>query len=180
MASDLLVCSCDRTRTYNLPVNSRLLCQLSYAGMLAGEPTVGASVGYRTGQRRPRPSRRYSTATERGDNVGCRGYTQLQIRTDPSATQAIRPVDRRPTSEERACDTRPLSSSELPRATSSAHAPDGSATSRSSGSPRRSKRTPQFSRPQTRCRRRLCNSATGPAALCRRRPVQWATISSAR
>ena len=24
--------SCDRTRTYNLPVNSRLLCQLSYAG----------------------------------------------------------------------------------------------------------------------------------------------------
>ena len=24
--------SCNRTRTYNLPVNSRLLCQLSYAG----------------------------------------------------------------------------------------------------------------------------------------------------
>jgi hypothetical protein len=24
----------DRTRTYNLPVNSRLLCQLSYAGPL--------------------------------------------------------------------------------------------------------------------------------------------------
>ncbi|CAJ63899.1 hypothetical protein FRAAL5266 [Frankia alni ACN14a] len=31
-ASDLRRCSRDRTRTYNLPVNSRLLCQLSYAG----------------------------------------------------------------------------------------------------------------------------------------------------
>ena len=27
-----LYCSRDKTRTYNLPVNSRLLCQLSYAG----------------------------------------------------------------------------------------------------------------------------------------------------
>ena len=26
--------SCNRTRTYNLPVNSRLLCQLSYAGLV--------------------------------------------------------------------------------------------------------------------------------------------------
>ena len=26
--------SCNRTRTYNLPVNSRLLCQLSYAGSI--------------------------------------------------------------------------------------------------------------------------------------------------
>ena len=86
MACDLRVCSCDRTRTYNLPVNSRLLCQLSYAGMLAGEPAFGASVGYRTSQRHLRPSRRYSTATERGDNVECRGYVQLQIRTDSSAT----------------------------------------------------------------------------------------------
>ena len=65
MASDLRVCSCDRTRTYNLPVNSRLLCQLSYAGMLAGEPAFGASVGYRTSERRLRPSRRYSTRRER-------------------------------------------------------------------------------------------------------------------
>ena len=33
-ASDLRVCSPDWTRTSNLPINSRLLCQLSYRGML--------------------------------------------------------------------------------------------------------------------------------------------------
>jgi hypothetical protein len=65
MASDLVFCSCDRTRTCNLPVNSRLLCQLSYAGMLAGGPARGAPVGYRTSRHHPTPSRRYSTATER-------------------------------------------------------------------------------------------------------------------
>jgi hypothetical protein len=36
-ASDLRVCSPDWTRTSNLPINSRLLCQLSYRGMLRVE-----------------------------------------------------------------------------------------------------------------------------------------------
>ena len=46
-----------KTRTWNLPVNSRLLCQLSYAGLATGEAVGGASVGYRTPRRgfRPRP-----------------------------------------------------------------------------------------------------------------------------
>ena len=33
-AETFVVRSCNRTRTYNLPVNSRLLCQLGYAGLL--------------------------------------------------------------------------------------------------------------------------------------------------
>ena len=36
-ACDLRVCSPDWTRTSNLPINSRLLCQLSYRGMLRVE-----------------------------------------------------------------------------------------------------------------------------------------------
>jgi hypothetical protein len=35
--TDLRVCSPDWTRTSNLPINSRLLCQLSYRGMLRVE-----------------------------------------------------------------------------------------------------------------------------------------------
>ncbi len=34
VVADLRVCSPDWTRTSNLPINSRLLCQLSYRGML--------------------------------------------------------------------------------------------------------------------------------------------------
>ena len=41
---DVVVRSRNRTRTYNLPVNSRLLCQLSYAGsMLVARPSAGES-----------------------------------------------------------------------------------------------------------------------------------------
>ena len=42
------MCSRDRTRTYNLPVNSRTLCRLSYAGPYdAARTAAGPEPGYR-------------------------------------------------------------------------------------------------------------------------------------
>jgi hypothetical protein len=39
-------CSRGRTRTFNLPVNSRTLCRLSYAGSSAGGPPYVGHLGY--------------------------------------------------------------------------------------------------------------------------------------
>jgi hypothetical protein len=41
-ASDLAFCSPDWTRTSNRPINSRMLCQLSYGGPA---PLAGGSAG---------------------------------------------------------------------------------------------------------------------------------------
>ena len=49
----------DWTRTSNLPVNSRLLCQLSYAGLVPyGPPRIPAALGASRrvlSRRQPRP-----------------------------------------------------------------------------------------------------------------------------
>ncbi len=52
-------CSRGRTRTFNLPVNSRTLCRLSYAGSSAGGPPYVGDLGYPIADAaRPSESRR--------------------------------------------------------------------------------------------------------------------------
>ena len=68
------MCSRDRTRTYNLPVNSRTLCRLSYAGPSARR-ALGARLVLRTSVAHPAGCLRHADGAGRRANTPRPGLT---------------------------------------------------------------------------------------------------------
>src|SRR3954453_16304084 len=190
VAPDLVRSSPDWTRTNNLPVNSRLLCQLSYRGSSGpdlplsraavatgttkkGEAT-SAQRGYpqarrylaQNGPSRANTGRNTHETPERGMTPGQDGY-------GPHQTHA-RHERKEPPCAESSC-----SSVVSRRASSWAVVPAGRSTRRSGPTPRRCGSTPRSRRPPewprlrpTSCTRRARTSSTSPRSdrSCRPSP----------